>query len=116
MYVYLLVFPHPREQTFYLKLESSLYTNNKGSKKPILHSCTGKLCLKGVFLSQSKTGHSDRPQTSKPAFLVDSSGVLQPHGPPGNVYLVAWKVGVTCTYANESEEQPGGFAGRILKE
>jgi len=24
------VFPHPREQTFYLKLESSLYTNNKG--------------------------------------------------------------------------------------
>jgi len=30
MYVYMFVFPHPREQTFYLKLESSLYTNNKG--------------------------------------------------------------------------------------
>ena len=31
MYVYyLFVFPHPREQTFYLKLESSLYANNKG--------------------------------------------------------------------------------------
>jgi len=30
MYVYLFVFPHPREQIFYLKLESSLYTNNKG--------------------------------------------------------------------------------------
>ena len=29
MYVYLFAFPHPREQTFYLKLESSLYTNNK---------------------------------------------------------------------------------------
>jgi len=30
LYVYLFVFPHPREQTFYLKLESSLYTINKG--------------------------------------------------------------------------------------
>ena len=30
MYVCLFVFPHPREQTFYLKLESSLYTNDKG--------------------------------------------------------------------------------------
>jgi len=30
MYVYLFVFTHPREQTFYLELESSLYTNNKG--------------------------------------------------------------------------------------
>ena len=30
LYVYFFVFPHPREQTFYLKLESSLYTNNKG--------------------------------------------------------------------------------------
>jgi len=25
-------------------------------------------------------------------------------------------VGVTRTYANENEEQPGGFVGRILKE
>jgi len=32
------------------------------------------------------------------------------------VYLVVWKVGVTHTYANKNEEQPGGFAGRILKE
>jgi len=30
MYVYLFVFPHSHEQTFYLKLESNLYTNNKG--------------------------------------------------------------------------------------
>jgi len=40
----------------------------------------------------------------------------RPHGHPGNAYLVVWKVGVTCTYANENEEQRGGFAGRILKE
>jgi len=39
-----------------------------------------------------------------------------PHGHPGNAYLIIWKVGVTCTYANENEEQPGGFVGRILKE
>jgi len=25
-------------------------------------------------------------------------------------------VGMTRTYANENEKQPGGFAGRILKE
>ena len=30
VYVNLFVFPHPRKQTFYLKLESSQYTNNKG--------------------------------------------------------------------------------------
>ena len=36
-----------------------------------------------------------------------------PHGYPGNVYLVVWKVGVTHTYANENKEQPGRFAGRI---
>ena len=40
LYVCMFVFPHPREQTFYLKLESSLFTIDK---EPILHSCTGKL-------------------------------------------------------------------------
>ena len=40
----------------------------------------------------------------------------RPHGPPGNAYLVVWKVGVTHTYANENEEQHKGFAGKILKE
>jgi len=30
VYSHFFVFPHPREQTFYLKVESSLYTNNKG--------------------------------------------------------------------------------------
>ena len=34
-----------QKQTFYLKLESSLYTNNEGLTKPILHSRTGKLSL-----------------------------------------------------------------------
>ena len=29
-------------------------------------------CIKGVFLSQLKTGRNDFPQTSKPAFLVNS--------------------------------------------
>jgi len=33
LYVYLFGFPHPREQTFYLKLESSLYTITKRLKK-----------------------------------------------------------------------------------
>ena len=70
------VFPHPCEQTFYLKA-ACIQTIKAKQIKPILHSCTGKLCLEGVFLSLSKTRHSDRPQTSKPAFLVDSSGILQ---------------------------------------
>jgi len=78
LYVYLFVFPHPREQTFHLKLESSLHTITKMLRKPILHSRTGKLSFKGVLLSQSKTGRSDYMQTSKPAFLVDFSGGLQP--------------------------------------
>jgi len=71
-------------------------------------------------LSQSKTGCSDCPH-SKPAFLVDFSGVLHPkkqhtrlHGHPGNAYLIVWKVGMARTYA-KNEEQPGGFARRILK-
>ena len=63
VYAYLFVFPHSHEQTFYLKLESSLYINNKGLTKPILHSRTGKLCLEDVFFFQSKTGRSDCPQT-----------------------------------------------------
>ena len=78
--------------------------------------CTVKLSFEDVFLSQSKTGRSDHPQTSKLAFLVDfrhpttKKQHTRPHGPPENVYLVIWKVGVTSTYANENEEQPKGFA------
>ena len=121
--VYLFVFPHPREQTFYLKLESILYANNEGWAKPILHSGTGKLCLKGVFLSQSKTGCSDRPTDLEfgfPSWLFKHSTTekqrTMPHGHLGNAYLVICKVGVTCTYTSKNEEQPWGFAGRILKE
>ena len=33
---------------------------------------------KASFLHQSKTRYSDRPQTSRPAFLVGFSGVIQP--------------------------------------
>jgi len=40
--------------------------------------CTGKLSFEGMFLSQLKTRRSDHPQTSKPAFLVNFSCVLQP--------------------------------------
>jgi len=72
-----------------------------------------------VFLSQSKTWHSECPQTSRPAFLVEFSAVLKvkrPHKHPGNAYFVVWKVGMTHTYVKENEEWPGGFAGRILKE
>ena len=32
------------------------------------------------------------------------------------MYLIIWKVGMTHTYASENEEQPGGSAGRILKD
>ena len=78
----------------------------------MLHSCTGnELCLEGVFLSQSKTRRSDRPQTSKPAFLVDSSGILQPKiSVLGLLEMRISSFGkwaLTHTYANENEEQPG---------
>jgi len=73
---------------------------------------------------QITTGCSDHPRTSKPAFQVDFSGILQLKntvlGLIGtqemHIYLVVWKVGVTHTYANENEEQSWGFVGRILKE
>ena len=77
MYVYLLVFLHPREQNVYLKLESSLYVKNEGFIVCI-PSRTGMLCLEGMFLSQLKSRCSDRPQTSRPTFLVVFSGILQP--------------------------------------
>ena len=44
MYVYLLVFPHPREQNVYSKLESSLYVKNEG----FIVSYTHAHCLEGV--------------------------------------------------------------------
>ena len=67
-------FPHPREQAFYWSLKAACIQIIMAKQ----NLCYTKLCLEGMFLSQSKTGRSDRTQTSKPAFLVDSSGILQP--------------------------------------
>ena len=69
------------------------------------------------FFSKSKSGCGDLPQTSSLAFIVSFSGVLQlkdTNGLTENAYLVVWKVGMTHIYVNENEEQPGGFAGRII--
>jgi len=45
------------------------------------------------------------PQTLSLAFLVDFSITAnKPLRLPGIVYLVASKVGVTCTYTNKNEE------------
>ena len=41
------------------------------------HAQVHETLLEGVFLSQSKTGRSDHPQTLKPAFLVNFSGTIQ---------------------------------------
>ena len=72
-----------------------------------------------MFLSQSKIGRSDRPQTSKPAFLVDSSGILQPKnsilGVMASRECVSRRL-ESGRDVNENEEQPRGFAGKILKE
>ena len=63
-------------------------------------SSASKVC----FFPYGKQGRrSDSPQTSKPAFLVDSSGVLQPKNSVlglislqgMHAYLVGWKVSVT---------------------
>ena len=79
--------------------------------------------MKVGFFSNLKMGRSNHPQTLRPAFLVDFSGILQlkntvlgAHRHPGNVYLVIWKVGMTHTYVSKNEEQTRGFVGRILKE
>ena len=51
--------------------------------------------MKVGFFSNLKMGRSNHPQTLRPAFLVDFSGILQlkntvlgAHRHPGNVYLV----------------------------
>ena len=69
--------------------------------------------LKVDFFSGFKTGHSGHPQTSRPTFLVDFSGILQLIntilsfiGTQEMHILSLKKVGVTRTYANENEEQP----------
>jgi len=71
------------------------------------------------FLSQSKTWHSDHPHTLRPTFLDDFLGILQVIlgliGIQG-MGISSLEVGVTCTYMNENEEQPGEFAGTIFKQ
>jgi len=135
MYVYLLVFPHPGEQKFYMKHESSLYsilysyvysilyTNTLKAKQSLYYTYAQESFASKVgFFPQSRNRRSDHLQTLRPAFLVDFSGIpkpknqcTRPHGHLGNAYPVVWKVSVTCTYANVNEEQPGGFAGRVEK-
>ena len=69
-------------------------------------SHTGKLCLNGVFLSQSNTDF----YAGFPGQLFRRSTTekqrTRPHGHPRNAYLVVLKVGVTHIYVNENEEQP----------
>ena len=106
MYVYLFVFPYPCEQA----LKAACIQTIKAKTKPILHSRTGKLCLKGVFLSPIKN-QVQRPSTDFeagfPSQLFRHSTTekqcTRPHGHPGNAYLIVWKVGVTRTYVNGNE-------------
>ena len=55
------------------------------------------LSLKVGFFSGLKMGCSDRPQTLKPAFQVNFSGIVLlkkhrggPHRHPGNVHLIVY--------------------------
>ena len=55
-------------------------------------------------------------------FLANFSGVIQLKNiqlglsdSQENAYLVVRKMGMTRTYTNKNEEQPGGFAVRIFK-
>jgi len=73
-----------------------------------------------VFLSPIENPPSTDFKAGFPSQLFRHSTTekqcTRPHGHPGNAYLIVWKVGVTHTCRNKNEEQPGGFAGRILKE
>ena len=68
MYVYLFVFPHQREQTFTWSLKAACIQIIK-AKESLYYTHAQ---VSSVFLSQLKTRRSDHPQTSKPAFLIDS--------------------------------------------
>jgi len=113
MCVYLFIFPHPREQTFYLKFESmkaACIQTIKAKQSLLLHLRTGKHYLEGMFLSQSKTRRSDHPQTSRFAFPVDFSGVLPKNSILGLMGITKMRnssFGKCSTYTNENEEQFG---------
>ena len=110
---YLFVFPHPREQIFYLKRESSpsLYYTY------VQESFASKV-------AQLRNWSSDHPQTLRPSFQATffrRSTTEKQRRLLGLKSIQkmcissfgkwAWPV---ATYANKNEEQPRGFAGRIF--
>ena len=86
------------------------------------------------FFSKPKIGCGNSPQTLSLAFAVGFSGVLQLKntkvGLSGSQEMrmsafekcLVWhrqtlaSQGMIHTYVSENEEQPGGFAGRVLKD
>ena len=78
MHVYLFIFPHPREQTFYLKHDSSYIQTIEAKQSLYYTHAQVSSASKMGFFPQSKTWCSNLPQTSRLAFLVDFSGILQP--------------------------------------
>ena len=59
-----------------LSYKSNLYTRNKDYTKPVLHLCTGKLSLEGMFLFPLEN-RVCRLATASLAFLLYFSGVLK---------------------------------------
>ena len=91
--------------------------------KPVFHLHTGKLLLKGRFLFSIENWVEQLFIDFKPGFpshVYCHFTIEKQRSTPvkltGNAYLAMRKVSVTCTYAYEKEEQPGGFTGRIFKE
>jgi len=102
-------------------LENSLYTNNKRLKKSLYYthvqvSSASKVC----FFPNQKLGVATfhRLQGWWVGFLfrccTTEKQRNRPNGHPGNAYLVRHLESGRDPYKNE--EQPRGFAGRIVKE
>ena len=51
-----------------------------------------------------------------PSYFSDITQLKTTLRLPENAYLATLKLGVTHTYTNKKEEQPGGSPERILKE
>ena len=75
MYICLFFYTHA-SKPFTWSLKAACMQTIK-AKQSIHVQVLYKLCLKGVFLSQLKSGCCNRPQTSKPAFLLYFLGILQ---------------------------------------
>ena len=104
MCTYLPTFVYPCKPTS--KFLSGSYAQNRGPKFPLISSCTVG------FFSRLKTKCGDLSQSSSLAFIVDFSGILQLKNSEFSLWgsqelwkIIIWKVGMTCTYANENEEQ-----------